>query len=71
MAFNYNYPLFRPQEISSKRPVTTFRNIFQVKKREIIDPRFNSAYGEYKPELFRKSYGFINDIRKREIEVIR
>jgi ribosomal RNA-processing protein 36 len=60
----------RPQELSSKKPCSTYRNIFQVKKRECIDPRFSSAFGEYKPELFRKSYSFINDIRQREKEVI-
>ena len=45
------------------------RNIFQVKKREIIDPRFNSAFGEYKPEFFRKQYGFIHEMRKNEKDV--
>ena len=60
----------RPQELSSKKPISTFRNIFQSKKKEFIDPRFSSAFGEYKPELFRKSYGFINDIRLREKDVI-
>ena len=60
----------RPQEISSKKPVPVFRNVFQVKKREIIDPRFSSAFGEYKPDLFRKSYSFVNDMRLREKEVM-
>ena len=61
--------MIRPQELSSKRPVSTFRNIFQAKKREVIDPRFNSAFGEYKPEFFRKRYGFINEMRQRDKEV--
>jgi ribosomal RNA-processing protein 36 len=60
----------RPQELSSKKPVSIYRNIFQVKKKEVIDPRFNSAFGEYKPEFFRKRYGFINDMRIKEKEVI-
>ena len=60
----------RPQELSSKKPVSVFRNVFQVKKnQEPIDPRFNSAFGEYKPEFFRKRYSFINDLRMREKEV--
>ena len=60
----------RPQEMSSKRPVSFFRNVFQTKtKHEAIDPRFSSAFGEYKPELFRKSYSFIHDLRHKEKDV--
>lgn len=59
----------RPQELSSKRPVSTYRQVFQATKKESIDPRFNSAFGEYKPEFFRKSYSFINDIRTNEKKV--
>ncbi len=60
----------RPQELSSKRPVSTFRNILPVKKQEFIDPRFSSAFGEYKPDRFRKSYSFINDMRMKEKEAL-
>ena len=60
----------RPQEISSKKRVSSFRNVFQVKKKEFIDPRFNSAFGEYKPEFFRKRYTFINEIRVKEKDVM-
>lgn len=61
----------RPIEMSSKKPVSTFRNVFNVKKnpRSTIDPRFNPAMGEYKPELFRKNYSFVNDMRKNELKV--
>lgn len=59
----------RPQELTSKKPVSTFRNIFQVHKKEPIDPRFNSAIGVYKPEVFRKRYGFVNDMRLNEKQV--
>ncbi len=59
----------RPREISSKKPVSKFRNIFQVKKQELIDPRFSAAMGEYRPEVFRKQYGFVNDMRKRDLDV--
>ena len=63
-------PFHRPQELTSKKPVSVFRNLFQVKKKEEpIDPRFNSAFGEYKPEFFRKRYSFINDLRIKEKEV--
>ncbi len=33
------------------------------------DPRFDDLSGEYKPEIFEKTYKFINDIRHREKEV--
>lgn len=58
-------------EISSKKPVSSFRNVFQVKKnaKTSIDPRFNPAMGEYKPEMFRKNFSFVNDIRKNELKV--
>jgi ribosomal RNA-processing protein 36 len=56
--------------MSSKRPVSQFRNIYQVKKKECIDPRFNSAFGEYDPDYFRKQYNFINDLRKNEKETL-
>lgn len=59
----------RPRELTSKRPVSSLRSIVPVKKQEFIDPRFSSAFGEYKPDLFRKSYGFINDIRMNETDV--
>jgi ribosomal RNA-processing protein 36 len=62
---NYN----RPREISSKKPVTKFRNIFQAPRQEFIDPRFSSAMGEYRPEVFRKQYSFVNDMRKRDVDV--
>lgn len=58
----------RPQELSSKKPTSMFRKIVPVKKQEFIDPRFSSAFGEYKPELFRKSYSFVHDMRLSEKE---
>ena len=59
----------RPREESAKKPVSSLRQIFTPIKHDIIDPRFNSAFGEYKPEAFRKQYDFINDIRINEKEV--
>ncbi len=60
----------RPQELSSKRPVSTFRSILPVKKQECIDPRFSSAFGEYQPDRFRQSYGFIHELRMKEKEAL-
>ena len=33
------------------------------------DPRFDDLSGEYKPEIFEKTFKFINDIKHREKEV--
>lgn len=34
------------------------------------DPRFDDLSGEYKSEIFNKTYNFINDIKQREKKVI-
>lgn len=34
------------------------------------DPRFDNLSGEYSPEVFEKTYRFLNDIRKEEKEVM-
>lgn len=33
------------------------------------DPRFDDLSGEYKPEIFEKTYKFIDDIKQREKKV--
>lgn len=33
------------------------------------DPRFDDLSGEYKPEIFEKTYKFIDDIKSREKQV--
>ena len=60
----------RPQEVSSKKPASLFRPIFQTQKHERIDPRFSNAFGEYKPDFFSKTYGFINDMRENETKIL-
>ncbi|XP_010871364.2 ribosomal RNA processing protein 36 homolog [Esox lucius] len=60
----------RPMEISAKRPAPFLRQVVQVKKTVSRDPRFDDLSGEYKPEIFEKTYRFINDIKQREREVV-
>ncbi|XP_073700569.1 ribosomal RNA processing protein 36 homolog [Garra rufa] len=60
----------KPQEISSKRPVPFLRKVVPVKKRISRDPRFDDLSGEYKPEVFFKTYKFINDIKEREKTIV-
>ncbi|CAI5452356.1 unnamed protein product [Caenorhabditis angaria] len=65
----------RPKEMSSKRPVSSFRNIYgdheksaKVKK---WDPRFDERAGNYKEVCFENNYQFLDEIRKDEIEELR
>ncbi|XP_077532719.1 ribosomal RNA processing protein 36 homolog [Haemaphysalis longicornis] len=58
----------RPREMSAKRQVPVYREVFQVKKRVQEDPRFNARCGEYNERAFRESYSFVKDIRAKERE---
>ncbi|XP_044284937.1 ribosomal RNA processing protein 36 homolog isoform X2 [Varanus komodoensis] len=60
----------RPLEISAKKPVPFLRQVVPVKKKVPRDPRFDDLSGEYKPEVFEKTYSFLNDLRKKEKEVV-
>nr|XP_060610440.1 ribosomal RNA processing protein 36 homolog [Anolis sagrei ordinatus]XP_060610441.1 ribosomal RNA processing protein 36 homolog [Anolis sagrei ordinatus]XP_060610442.1 ribosomal RNA processing protein 36 homolog [Anolis sagrei ordinatus] len=60
----------RPLEISAKKPVSFLRQVVPVKKKVPRDPRFDDLSGEYKPEVFEKTYSFLNDIRKKEKEIV-
>ncbi|KAM3865357.1 ribosomal RNA processing protein 36 homolog [Diretmus argenteus] len=60
----------RPMEISAKRPAPFLRQVVSVKKTILRDPRFDDLSGEYKPEIFEKTYKFINDIKQREREIV-
>ncbi|KAG8014491.1 Ribosomal RNA processing protein 36-like protein [Nibea albiflora] len=60
----------RPMEISAKRPAPFLRQVVAVKKPTLRDPRFDDLSGEYKPEIFEKTYKFIKDIKHREKEII-
>ncbi|XP_060882295.1 ribosomal RNA processing protein 36 homolog isoform X1 [Labrus mixtus] len=60
----------RPMEISAKRPAPFLRQVVSVKKPMSRDPRFDDLSGEYKPEIFEKTYRFINDIKQGEKEII-
>ncbi|KAA8522346.1 hypothetical protein F0562_013293 [Nyssa sinensis] len=48
-----------PMEISSKKPVSRFREIIQVPKKVVRDPRFESLCGQLDVEGFKKRYNFL------------
>ncbi|KAL8498349.1 hypothetical protein ACS0TY_021609 [Phlomoides rotata] len=49
----------RPMEMSSKKPVSRFREVIQVPKKMVRDPRFESLCGELDVDGFKKRYNFI------------
>ncbi|XP_051129649.1 uncharacterized protein LOC127250410 [Andrographis paniculata] len=49
----------RPMEISSKKPVSKFREVIQAPKRVVRDPRFESLCGNLDVDGFKKRYNFI------------
>ncbi|XWS61829.1 hypothetical protein CRYUN_Cryun07bG0158800 [Craigia yunnanensis] len=49
----------RPMELSSKKPVRSFRQVIQAPKKVARDPRFESLCGNLDVEGFRKRYNFL------------
>lgn len=60
----------RPREMSSKKPVSTFREIVPVKKVVARDPRFDSLCGTFNEKAFKHSYAFINDLKKNDLQTL-
>ncbi|XP_037055686.1 ribosomal RNA processing protein 36 homolog isoform X3 [Peromyscus leucopus] len=54
----------RPLEMSAKVRVPFLRQVAR-------DPRFDDLSGEYNPEIFDKTYQFLNDIRAKEKELVK
>ncbi|KAK2817571.1 hypothetical protein Q5P01_025762 [Channa striata] len=61
----------RPMEISAKKPAPFLRHVVPVRKPTLRDPRFDDLSGEFKPEIFEKTFKFIDDIRHREKEIVK
>ncbi|KAG3120972.1 hypothetical protein PI124_g630 [Phytophthora idaei] len=58
----------QPLELSSKRAVGRFRQVVDVKKRRVLDPRFEAQSGRLNEELFNKSYAFLDEYKQRELQ---
>lgn len=57
----------RPREMSSKKPVSRFRQVIDIKKKEEKrDPRFDDRCGHLNQDLFSKSFSFLEEIKSRE-----
>ncbi|XP_055582170.1 ribosomal RNA processing protein 36 homolog isoform X2 [Falco cherrug] len=59
-----------PVEMSAKKPVPFLRQVISVTKKVHRDPRFDDLSGEYKPEIFMKTYSFLDSIKKQEKEMV-
>ncbi|KAJ7092687.1 hypothetical protein C8R44DRAFT_816289 [Mycena epipterygia] len=60
-----------PVEVTSKRPVTRRRQVVEVKTIQPRDPRFLPLAGEFLPQKFQESYGFLADAHKTELRTLR
>ncbi|XP_068042104.1 ribosomal RNA processing protein 36 homolog isoform X2 [Anomalospiza imberbis] len=59
-----------PLEMSAKKHVPFLRQVVPVRKKVQRDPRFDDLSGEYKPEIFMKTYSFLDSIKKQEKEMV-
>ncbi|RLN73872.1 hypothetical protein BBJ28_00006587 [Nothophytophthora sp. Chile5] len=57
----------RPMELTSKRAVGRFKQVVEVKKRRVLDPRFEAQSGRLNEDLFAKSYSFLDEYKQREL----
>ncbi|KAM9963066.1 hypothetical protein ACTFIW_006288 [Dictyostelium discoideum] len=59
-----------PVEMTAMKPVSRFRQVVVNKtKMNVRDPRFDSlSGGKYNEDLYRKRYGFLDDVVKRDVE---
>ncbi|XP_028903332.1 ribosomal RNA processing protein 36 homolog [Ornithorhynchus anatinus] len=56
--------------MSSKSPVPFLRRVVPGSKKVRRDPRFDDLSGTYRPEVFDKTYAFLNDIRTKEKKLV-
>ncbi|KAJ3112706.1 rRNA biogenesis protein rrp36 [Phlyctochytrium bullatum] len=59
-----------PQELPATRAVSRKRVVVETQQLKTRDPRFDSLSGSFNQGLFEKSYGFLDDYRKKEIAMI-
>ncbi|XP_020012839.1 ribosomal RNA processing protein 36 homolog [Castor canadensis] len=60
----------RPLEMSAKVRVPFLRHVVPAGKKVARDPRFDDLSGEYNPEVFDKTYRFLDDIRAKEKQLV-
>lgn len=62
----------RPRETSSKKQVPLLGKVSTSKKGDgPRDPRFDNKCGEFDRDKFKEDYGFVNEIREKEISELK
>lgn len=60
-----------PLELSAKKQVSRKRHVVDTinmsSGKRVRDPRFDENSGTFNPDLFKRSYGFVREIRKEEL----
>ncbi|KAM7230695.1 hypothetical protein CapIbe_018185 [Capra ibex] len=57
--------------MSAKVRVPFLHQVVPISKKVARDPCFDDLSGEYNPEVFDKTYQFLDDIRARENELVK
>ena len=60
-----------PAELSSKKAVSRKRSVVPVPKREIRDPRFESALGPINEQKLKSNYAFLDEYRDSERKTLK
>ncbi|KAJ2665312.1 rRNA biogenesis protein rrp36 [Coemansia sp. RSA 1200] len=60
----------KPTVMSSKRPVGRFRQVVDIAKTNTRDPRFDGLSGNFNEDLYEKTYAFLDEKQKEEMDVL-
>ncbi|KAI9502726.1 hypothetical protein BX070DRAFT_225493 [Coemansia spiralis] len=60
-----------PTVMSSKRPVSRFRQVVDIQKTKTRDPRFDSLSGNFNEDLYDKTYGFLEKQQQEEMDMLK
>ena len=60
----------RPREMTSKQPVSRYRQVVAVRRQHAVDPRFSEEYGQFDEGKFQKAYQFLDGVRQNEKDVV-
>ena len=60
-----------PAELSSKKAVSRKRSVVPVPKREVRDPRFESALGPIDQQKIKSNYAFLEGYRDAELKALK
>ena len=61
----------RPREITARKQVPRFMEIFPVKKNIPRDPRFDSLCGTFNQKAFKNSYSFLFEVKKNDLNTLK